>query len=185
MKQKLFLSIGAAAIMVSAQHMLFAEERPLIDFGDMPRMEITNDGVMGGLSKGEVATSDETFTFSGTLSLENNGGFSLVRIDDVDRNLSAHEGIELEVKGDGRTYGLRLTTDQKYRFSRVAFEGDFETEKGEWTTVRVPFDALDATWRGREMDREFDAAKLTSLAIIIADKQAGPFAVEVRAIRAY
>ena len=42
--------------------------------------QIVNDGVMGGLSKGNVEhTSDNIMHFWGTLSLDNNGGFSTVR----------------------------------------------------------------------------------------------------------
>ena len=38
-----------------------------------------NDGVMGGLSSGGMRLEDGIAVFSGTLSLENNGGFSSVR----------------------------------------------------------------------------------------------------------
>ncbi|MEM1443591.1 MAG: CIA30 family protein, partial [Verrucomicrobiota bacterium] len=54
-----------------------------------PDWSIVNDGVMGGLSKGKVEISKEgIMTFSGTLSLENNGGFSLAETGKIDRNLS-------------------------------------------------------------------------------------------------
>merc|ERR1712227_307543 len=41
---------------------------------------IENDGVMGGLSKGHytIDNENEMMTFNGTISLEQNGGFSLV-----------------------------------------------------------------------------------------------------------
>ena len=38
-----------------------------------------NDGVMGGVSAGGMRESREGLKFTGTLSLENNGGFSSVR----------------------------------------------------------------------------------------------------------
>ena len=40
--------------------------------------EINNDGVMGGLSEGHYTIEDNMMTFDGTISLENNGGFSVV-----------------------------------------------------------------------------------------------------------
>ena len=39
---------------------------------------ITNDGVMGGLSRSAVHTADGTLVFDGELSRENNGGFASV-----------------------------------------------------------------------------------------------------------
>ena len=68
---------------------------------------IVDDGVMGGLSKGERDISkDGILRFFGTLSLENNGGFSSLRTGDVKLDLSGAEGVILRVKGDGRTYQL-------------------------------------------------------------------------------
>ena len=39
---------------------------------------IDNDGVMGGLSHGYYTIEDHKMVFNGTISLDNNGGFSLV-----------------------------------------------------------------------------------------------------------
>ena len=163
-----------------------AETRPLLPKDSKVEIGITNDGVMGGLSKGKVTKTDQgTFLFSGDLSLENNGGFSSVRMSGGDWNLDGWQGIEIEVKGDGRTYDLRLTTDEKFRGSSVSFSGKFETKKGEWTKVRVPFSALKASWRGMKLDRPFNPAKINGLGITIADKVQGPFKVEFRPLAAW
>ena len=165
---------------------LSAETRILIPAEAKVEMGITNDGVMGGLSKGKVTKTEEgTYLFSGDLSLENNGGFSSLRMNGGDWNLDGWRGIEIEVKGDGRTYDLRVTTDETYRDSSVSFSGKFETKKDEWTKVRVPFSSLKASWRGRELDREFDPAKIESLGITIADKVQGPFKLEFRTFVAW
>ena len=64
--------------------------------------QIVNDGVMGGLSKGNVEhTSDNIMHFWGTLSLDNNGGFSTVRSRGVNFDLSNDLGLLMRVKGDG------------------------------------------------------------------------------------
>ena len=163
-----------------------AETRTLLPAETKVEMGITNDGVMGGLSKGKVAKTDQgTYLFSGDLSLENNGGFSSLRMSGGDWNLDGWKGIEIEVKGDGRAYDLRLTTDERYRWSAVSFSGKFETKKGEWTKIRVPFSALKATWRGRELDRQFNPAKIEGLGITIADKVQGPFKMEFRSLSAW
>ena len=43
-----------------------------------------NDGVMGGVSSGSAVQQQDYLIYKGQLSLENNGGFSQVRMDIVD-----------------------------------------------------------------------------------------------------
>lgn len=158
----------------------------IIDFANPPedvQIGVTNDGVMGGLSKGKVQTTLQgTMLFDGTLSLENNGGFSSLRIRGKQWNLAKWKGLEIKVKGDGRSYGLRCTTDQKHRWSQVSYTADFATKKGEWTTLRVSFSSMRASWRGMKLERPFDPAKISGLGIILADKKSGPFTLEIHSI---
>ena len=71
---------------------------------------VVNDGVMGGLSEGNVAfTEAGELVFVGNLSLENNGGFSSIRSNKVSLDFSRAEGLARRVKGDGRTYQLRFS----------------------------------------------------------------------------
>lgn len=162
------------------------ETQTIIDFSKKMNalsVGVTNDGVMGGLSQGKIQmTKDKTLGFNGNLSLENNGGFSSLRIRGKKWNLKDWKGICIDVKGDGRRYGFRITTDQRYRWSNVSFTADFQTQKDEWTTLHIPFSAMKASWRGRQLDREFDPAKISSLGMILADKVAGKFNLEIRSI---
>jgi monofunctional biosynthetic peptidoglycan transglycosylase len=182
----LFLVMGVAMLVDGArgdQHMT------LVDFGannpDL-RMGITDDGVMGGLSKGEVEVTEQgTAVFSGTLSLENNGGFSSLRIQGGDWNLEGWNGIVLKVRGDGRTYDLRLTTDERFQGSAVSFRGKFKTVRSKWTTVKVSFSDLRASWRGRSLDTKFDPARIEDMGIILADKKAGPFSLEMEWMKSW
>lgn len=142
--------------------------------------KVTDDGVMGGMSKGQVTQTEQgSALFQGRLSLENNGGFSSWEIQRGKWDLSEYKGIQLRVKGDGRTYKLRLATTEKFRFSPVAFQMGFKTIKGEWTTVKVPFSELKASWRGRSLENVFDPKKVRRMGIILADKNEGPFSIEV------
>lgn len=145
--------------------------------------KITNDGVMGGLSKGNLKRNESgSITFSGNLSLENNGGFSLWRIAEGKWDLSDSKGVKIRVKGDGRTYKIRLATNERYRFGRVSFQADLPTKKGEWAEVTVPFSEMKASWRGRELENKFDPAKIREIGIILADKNPGTFEMEVASI---
>jgi hypothetical protein len=44
---------------------------------------------------------------------------------------------------------------------------------------------MKASWRGRKLDRNFDPAQIKGLGIILADKTAGKFALEIQSISAW
>lgn len=149
--------------------------------------EIVNDGVMGGLSDGKIQITDAgILKFNGMLSLKNNGGFTTFRSDDVDIDLSDDLGLLLLVKGDGRTYQARLSTDAKYRGMEAGFTGEFETKKGEWTQLKIPFSEFEAGFRGIELkDLKLDPSKIKRIGILLGDKKEGPFNLEIDWIRTY
>lgn len=195
-KYRSFISI---LILSSATALIAQEEKPpqskekttnmLIDFTDKKaghQMNVVNDGVMGGLSQGTIEmTQNDSLLFKGNISLQNNGGFSSFRIAGKQWDLSAWKGVEILVKGDGRTYGLRATTDETFLRSSVSFTADFKTVKDEWVKLQIPFSKMKASWRGRKLDRNFDPAQIKGLGIILADKQAGKFALEIKSISAW
>ncbi|MEM1083058.1 MAG: CIA30 family protein [Verrucomicrobiota bacterium] len=148
---------------------------------------VVDDGVMGGLSKGKLQiTDDGILRFSGNLSLENNGGFSSLRTDKVDLDLSQAEGLVARVKGDGRTYQMRFGTDARFRGMEVSFRSEFETKKGKWVEVKVPFDSFEGNFRGMQLkDERFDPAKVRRVGLLLGDKKSGPFELEVDWIRTY
>ena len=165
-----------------------SEPSTLLDFGDDERVawSVVNDGVMGGVSRGGIRRTDNgTGVFSGTLSLENNGGFASVRAVIGRTDLSAHAGLELRVRGDGRTYHLRLRTDD--RFDGVAYRAFFTTRDGEWLTIRVPFADFEPTFRGRTLSGEppLDTSRIHQVVFMLADKQPGPFALEIDFVRTW
>lgn len=146
---------------------------------------IVDDGVMGGLSQGQCAIQqDGVLRFFGTLSLENRGGFSSVRSKSVKFDWSDASAVRLRVKGDGRTYQLRLSTDAEYRGGEVSFQASFETKKDAWMEVSIPFTSLRGSWRGVSLpDQKFDASKIRRVGLLLGDRKAGPFALEVDWIR--
>ncbi|MFZ9936227.1 MAG: CIA30 family protein [Luteolibacter sp.] len=148
---------------------------------------VVDDGVMGGLSQGQHEIGkDGTLRFFGMLSLENNGGFSSLQSGNVKLDLGAAEGVILRVKGDGRSYQLRFSTDARYRGREMSFQAAFPTSKGEWTEVRVPFARFSGTWRGQELpDKVFDPARILRIGLLLADKKPGPFELHVDWIRPY
>lgn len=154
----------------------------LIDFSkslEGPEWKSVNDGVMGGLSKGKPEMKDGKMHFTGVLSLENNGGFSSIRVD-KDYDFSGKTKMLLRVRGDGRTYQLRLSTDARYNDSAISYGTEFSTEKGKWIEVKVTFKSLSPSWRGRNLDGPpLDLSEVEEIGILIGDKKEGPFELEI------
>tara|TARA_R100000935_G_C2836463_1_gene168400 strand:- start:1048 stop:1530 length:483 start_codon:yes stop_codon:yes gene_type:complete len=113
-----------------------------------PNWEFVSDTVMGGVSSGSVANEivdgRNATVLRGTVSLENNGGFIQMAFDlnengsDVD--VSAWDGIEIDVFGDGNTYDVRLRTAQLTR-PWQSFRADF-VGVPHWRKVKIPFSSL-------------------------------------------
>lgn len=157
--------------------------KKLMEFKDQatePEWIAVNDGVMGGLSKGGPDVKDGSLRFTGNLSLENNGGFSSIRTLDQKYDFSGKTAVVIRLKGDGRTYQLRVATDARFRGSAVSYGAEFATEKGKWIEVKVPLESLSPTWRGMKLKGpNFDSSKVEELGFLIGDKISGVFEIEV------
>ena len=156
------------------------------DPGTVGPWRIINDTVMGGRSDSRMdVTDDGTAVFSGTVSLENNGGFAHTRSMAGPYDLSAYQGLAVRVLGDGKRYEVTLKLDRS--FDGVIYQTGFEAPDGAWTEVRLPFEDFVPTYHGERLtDRPpLDPAKIRTIGFIISDKQEGPFRLEVDWIRAY
>ncbi|MEM6428171.1 MAG: CIA30 family protein [Deinococcota bacterium] len=142
-----------------------------------------DDRVMGGVSVSQMSyAGDGLALFSGNMSLANNGGFASVRLTDNVYNLSEFEGVELRVKGGNLTYQFRFQTD----IARISYTQPF-VAPDEWTTVRLPFDAFEATFFGRRVvdAPQMNTAFLRTLTFMLADSQAGEFELLIDWIKVY
>ncbi len=146
---------------------------------------VVNDNVMGGRSRGGFETEEGVLRFTGSTNT-NGGGFSSIRTQPVRFDLSSHAGIRLKVKGDGRRYTWRLTTDARFRGRLVSFWADFDTEKGKWTTVDIPFENFEPKFRGFELNGPPpDPANISGMGLMIYDNRDGPFEMHVERVSAY
>jgi len=143
-----------------------------------------NDGVMGGVSSGEMVAGDGYATFQGTVSFDNNGGFSSVRSPAIVYDLSAFDGLVLRVRGDGKRYGFRLKTDAS--FDGVSYQIQFEPPAGEWNEISVPFTDFIPVYRGRVVRNHppLDPSRIATFGLIIS-RQEGPFRMDLQFIEAY
>ncbi len=80
--------------------------------GDTENWNIINDGVMGGLSKGHITTTDSTIMFYGTISLQNDGGFTSYKSPFGSYDLSEIQTISIRYRSTGQGIGLTLENDR-------------------------------------------------------------------------
>jgi monofunctional biosynthetic peptidoglycan transglycosylase len=164
-------------------------DRILFDFRDKTQAEhwvAINDNVMGGVSQGSASiTEDSCLSFSGAISLENNGGFASIRTSPRDFDLAGYTGIRITVKGDGRVYQFRLRPDRN--FDGVAFKQEFRTTADTWLSIDLPFASFQPTYRGRVLQdvKPIVAADIRQIGFLIADKAEGRFGLLIDEIRAY
>ena len=193
-QQRCFALILTALLVGAATAALAAFKQPpitavtLFEFSgtaDEPAWNAVNDSVMGGVSRGGAKLIDGSLHFRGVLSLENNGGFSSIRSGGPTRDLSAAKAIVLRVKGDGRTYRLQLATNAEFRRSRISYQAEFPTKRGEWTEVTVPLASLVPQFRGQVLSGPtLNRTRIEEIGLSLSDGNPGAFALEIDWIKA-
>jgi len=144
---------------------------------------VENDGVMGGRSQGYVEVTEGTLVFTGEVVTQGGGFTSIHAVPQAD--LSGYDGIELRVRGGGRTFELNVDDGTRSRGREVTRRGPVPTSDA-WTTVRVPFASLEESAHGEPVSAEpLDPSAVQSIGIYIIDGNDGPFRLEVDWIRAY
>ncbi|PON95849.1 Hopanoid-associated sugar epimerase [Trema orientale] len=163
-----------------------------------------DDVVMGGVSESTFQIDPNggengvrTGLFRGVVSTANNGGFSSIRTKNfsVPEDLSAYDGLELRVKGDGHRYKFIIRTSSDW--DALGYTIAFDTAEGQWQSVRLPFSSLRPVFRARTVSDAppFDPTNVVSFQLIFSkfeyDGQLNPTFVEgafqlpISSIRAY
>jgi len=150
----------------------------VFDFSDADRVgewRAINDGVMGGLSSSAPQVIGGALHFAGRISLENNGGFASIRAP-LQMNFTGAAGLLLRVRGDGRSYQLRLYTDAVHQHKSIAYSFTFNTIENHWLELPVEFRQLSPVFRGRVLSGpEFSPAAVEQIGFLLADRQPGSF----------
>jgi monofunctional biosynthetic peptidoglycan transglycosylase len=142
--------------------------------------QIVNDGVMGGLSSSSFQLlPGGTGVFSGIVSLDNGGGFASVWSPPLAQDCSGHDSFVLRIRGDGHRF--KFSVRQDAGFNTPIYRCAFETKPGEWQECRLPFTGFVPTFRGQRLigAPALDPTHIASIGFLIADKQAGPFRLEI------
>lgn len=161
------------------------DERPvavlfdLTEEGEVEAWRPVHDTVMGGRSSGTASRSETGLRFTGVMSLENNGGFASIRRPMPEEALENSDALALRVRGDGSIWKVGLQTPTN-RYD-VNWQAAFPTVAGEWIDVLLPYEAFIPTWRGQLVTglRAVAPERARTMRIVIGEKQAGPFELDV------
>jgi len=133
------------------------------------RWRIFTDGVMGGVSTGslsiETVAGRSALCLRGQVRMENNGGFVQMALDlpslpEPPPGTVAWQGVELDVHGNGRRYGVHLRTADMvlpWQSWRAGFDAP-----AQWQTVRLPFQRFVAY----RVDGQLDASRLSRIGLV-------------------
>ena len=154
-----------------------------IDFGkdkDGQNWQIINDGVMGGLSKGDAYLLDNSILFKGEVSLKNNGGFASLRAPMKRYDFENHETFKFKFKGTSRKFAILLETERA--FWRPNYKYYFTPNPDEWQTIEIPLTDFKTHRMGEPTGGNLTKTKLSEIiryGIILFDKKSGPFELEL------
>ncbi|HHP7241834.1 MAG TPA: CIA30 family protein [Cyclobacteriaceae bacterium] len=145
----------------------------LVEGYNTGQWKIVDDVVMGGKSSGRFYIDKAGYgCFQGHVSLENNGGFSMVKYSPDAMEIGSHKIIKLRIKGDGKAYQLRIkhSTEVYYTYRYI-----FQTS-GEWESLAIPMEEMIPVYRGRLLDLPaFNHTKIEEFAILIGNKKEQDF----------
>lgn len=158
----------------------------LFDFGDPAAVDAwraIDDRVMGGVSRSHLRHDQNGHAvFEGTVSLAQNGGFASVRSSPGARGEAGATACLIEARGDATQFKLSLLTDDG--FDSVNYQASFAPHTSHWQTISLPISSFRASFRGRDVPGApaLDPARIRQVGLMIAARQAGPFALDIRRI---
>ena len=158
----------AAVLSLWAAPPAVAEATRIEDFAMQPetRWRFFTDGVMGGVSTGQVAFVQEGgqshARMTGRVSTANRGGFIQMRLDLASPPPAGTTGVRLVVRGNDQRYFVHLRTTGTI-LPWQYYQAGFDVTRG-WSEVRLPFEAFGAS--GALLRTVPRPGSLTSLAVV-------------------
>ncbi|KAI3936229.1 hypothetical protein MKW98_026409 [Papaver atlanticum] len=163
-----------------------------------------DDVVMGGVSESKFLidhcgneNGGPTGLFKGVVSTKNNGGFTSIRTRNfsIPEDLSAYDGLELRIKGDGRRYKLIVRISPEW--DTVGYTAIFDTVLDQWQSIQLPFSSLRPIFRAKTVFEAppFDPSTIVSLQLMYSKFEydgilnptfeEGPFELPISTIKSY
>lgn len=139
---------------------------------DQNEWRLVTDGVMGGVSEGELSVLTDgnirCNSLKGQVRTDNNGGFIQIATDiekPTARIASNYEGIFVKLKANGEDYNLHLRTSDLW-FPWQAYRATFQS-RNEWQVVKIPF----ASFVGYKTGEAFRVEKLKRIGIVAIGRE--------------
>ena len=135
---------------------------------DIDNWQIINDVVMGGRSTASLFVDEnQNGVFEGYISTENNGGFSSIQLNTGKIEIGSFKNIELNIKGDGGTYQIRLKNSNKVAHS---YTYNFKTN-GNWEKILIPLVEMEPSFRGYSLNLpNFNHSTIERIGILKSSK---------------
>jgi hypothetical protein len=148
----------------------------IFDFNQKSNLKdwtIVDDDVMGGKSSSSFELSPQGYAvFKGSISLDNNGGFSSVRHKFERKSIKGFTKIVLKIKGDTKKYQFRIKSNSADYYSYVTTF----TSNGDWQEIQVPLKNMYPSFRGRKLDKpNFSEDYIEEIAFLIGNKSEEKF----------
>lgn len=147
---------------------------------DISQWRIINDSVMGGVSKSEFSINNQgNGVFKGFVSLENNGGFSMVKYSFPQKEIQSYSKIKLFLKGDLKQYQVRIKANTTIEYSYV--KGI--TTSNDWQEIEILLNYFTPAYRGKKLDLpNFRENKISEIAFLIGNKKEESFKLQLNKI---
>ncbi|WP_425639193.1 CIA30 family protein [Algoriphagus yeomjeoni] len=139
--------------------------------------EIENDTVMGGVSASKLSKSEAGHAvFTGTVSLENDGGFASMQYHFAPKNISGYTKAVIRIKGDGKDYQFRIKANLKEWADYIY---TFHTT-GEWQSIEIPLNKMEPSYHGNKLNiPNFNADQIQEVRFMIGNGKSESFRLEV------
>ena len=143
------------------------------DFSNNPakRWEFVTDQVMGGVSTGNVSFMTENGTsyarMTGTVSLQNNGGFIQFRRSVTSHFEKSKQGLELKLRGNNQQYFVHIRTTGTFlpwQYYHAPFSSN-----SDWKIVRMPFSMFERS--SGFLSKKITAKNIRSVGIVAFGKE--------------
>ncbi|MEM6347356.1 MAG: CIA30 family protein [Bacteroidota bacterium] len=154
-----------------------------LDFGakkDGTDWQTLNDGVMGGLSKGQIDLSPNALKFFGEVSLDNYGGFTSVKSPFGQYDLSDAKKLTIRYKTEGQRISISLENSDA--FYKPYYKLLLPDTKGKWVVTEANISDFKEYNLGQEtaIPISDDFLKgVRRIGFITSEKRAGRFVVEI------
>lgn len=142
---------------------------------------LISDNIMGGVTESKLEYTGNSLLLSGSISLENFGGFASIKTQFGKYDLSEFKGVKIRFKSSRQQFAFTLENSQNW--TRPNFKGSFSAkEENTWEVATLYFTDFKEYQIGEPTGNPLNPASLKNmvrLGIITTAKKEGPFTLEV------